>query len=84
MGNGNLANYGNSEVKEIIKDIYSISDEKTLKEKYLRLQDIYQDDRAYIGLHFSKMTTVSAKGVSKPVDNNWFNVFYGIENWNRK
>lgn len=84
MENGNLANYENNEVKEILRDIYSISDEKTLKEKYTRLQDIYQDDRPYIGLYFSKMTTVSVKGVSKPADNNWFDVFYGIENWNKK
>lgn len=84
MGSGNLANYGNSEAKEIIRDIYNISDEKLLKEKYLRLQDIYQDDRPYIGLYFSKMMTVSAKGVSKPVDSNWYDIFLGIENWNRK
>lgn len=84
MESGNLANYGNTEAREIIRDIYNISDEKLLKEKYMKLQDIYQDDRPYIGLYFSKMTTVSVKGVSKPVDTNWYDIFLGIENWKTK
>lgn len=83
-GDGNLSNYANSEVREILREIYSIGDQKTLKEKYDRLQSIYEDDRPYIGLYFNRMTVVSGKNVSTTLENNWFNVFYGIENWHRK
>lgn len=84
FGEGNLANYTNNEAQEILKDLFNISDEKVLKEKYKRLQKIYNDDRPYIGLYFSRMTTAYGKGVTATMNNNWFDIFYDIENWHRK
>ena len=68
----------------ILNEIYSITDEKTLKVKYERLQQIYEEDRPYIGLYFSRITTVSSKSVSLSGKTNWFNVFLDITNWHRR
>ena len=84
FGEGNLANYSNSEANEIIKELYNISDESILKEKYKKLQEIYLEERPYIGLHFNRLTTVYGKGVNASMSNNWFDVFYNIENWHSK
>lgn len=59
FGEGNLANYENSEALEILREIYSIADEKTFKEKYDILQKLYKEDRPYIGLYFNRQVLVS-------------------------
>ena len=41
---GNLANYTNEEAKGILGELYNITDEKILKEKYDRLKNIYIDE----------------------------------------
>lgn len=84
FGEGNLANYTNNEVKTILNDIKNISDTNALKEKYNRLQSIYQEDRAYIGLYFNKMTLIYGKNVSGTINPTWYNLFYNIDTWYRK
>ena len=61
FGEGNFANYNNEEAKKILNELYSIKDEKILKEKYTLLQNMYQTDRAYIGLYFNKSTLIYGK-----------------------
>ncbi len=81
---GNLANYTNEEAKGILEELYSITDEKILKEKYDRLKNIYIDERPYIGLYFSRVTTIFGKTLSINVNSNWSNPFYKIEEWHKR
>ena len=84
FGDRNLANYKNQEVSEILKDINNISDEKTYKEKYERLQQIYEEERPYIGLYFSRMAIIANKSLKLGTNQNWFNVYHSIANWYKK
>ncbi len=84
FGEDNIANYKNNEAFEILKDIYNISDEKTFKEKYEKLQNMYEEERPYIGLCFSKNTIIYTKSLSIPTNCSWFNMFYSIENWSKR
>ena len=84
FGEDNFANYTNEDAKSILSDVRNISDENMLKEKFNTLQSIYQDDRAYIGLYFNKITTVFSKSLSGTVSPTWYNLFYNIETWYRK
>lgn len=84
FGDENLANYSNNEAQNILREIYSISDTNILKEKYIRLQNIYQEDRAYIGLYFDKTTIIYNKSLLGTIEPNWYNYFYNIETWYRK
>ena len=84
FGENNLSNYTNDEAKQILRDLYNISDEKILKEKYERLQSLYEEDRPYIGLYFSRNVLIHGKKVTTTANSTWFSVFYDIENWNRK
>lgn len=79
-----MANYENDEVTQILKDLYSITDEKTLKEKYIKLQNIYEEDRPYIGLYYNRMTLIFGKNITTSSKSNWFNIFFDIENWHKK
>jgi len=46
---------------EILRELYSITDEKTLKEKYKKMQEIYEEDRPYIGLYYNRITLITRK-----------------------
>ncbi len=59
-----MANYTNNEASEILRELYSITDEKILKEKYERLQNLYEDERPYIGLYFNRRSSVYGKDIS--------------------
>jgi len=84
FGEDNLANYANEEAKNILKEINNISDINLLKEKYNRLQSIYLEDRAYIGLYFNKVTTIYSKNLMGTISPTWYNLFNNIETWYRK
>lgn len=84
FGEGNAANYSNNEALNILNEIYSIADEETLKEKYTELQNIYQNDRVYIGLYFNKTTIIYGNNLSGILKPNWYSYFYNMETWYRK
>lgn len=84
FGDGNLASYSNNEAESILNEVYNIKDENILKQKYLRLQEIYQVDRPYIGLYFNKVNLIYGKNVAGTVSPTWYNLFYNIETWYRK
>ncbi len=84
FGDDNLANYENGDATSILKELYSISDENTLKEKYNKLQSLYQDDRPYIGLYFSTITLINTKSFAGNINPTWYNPFYNIETCYRK
>ncbi len=84
FGEGNYANYTNTEALSILNELYSISDTETLKEKYETLQEIYKEDRAYIGLYFNKSAVIYSKSLLGTVSINWYSYFYNIETWYKK
>ncbi len=84
FGEENNANYTNDNANTILKELYSITDEKILKEKYYSLQNMYMDDVPYIGLCFNKSSVISTKELAGTISINWYNMFYNIETWYRK
>ena len=81
FGNNNMANYENSEVSSILKEVSNSTDEGILKEKYARLKEIYKTEVPYISLYFSKNVALYNTNLAGEVNPNWFNPFYNIENW---
>ena len=84
FGENNLANYHNDRAVELLNDTYTAKDEKTLREKYTELQQIYMEDVPFVSLYRNREYVVyntNLLGDQKP---NWFNVFYNIENWYRQ
>ncbi len=81
LGEGNMANYNNEEVRNIMNEVRNTTDENILKEKYLRLVEIYKTDSPYISLYNNKYTVVYNSGLVGEINPNWFYQFYGIEGW---
>ena len=81
FGDGNLANYLNEEVSNIMNEVKNTTDENVLKEKYERLIEIYKTDIPYISLYNNKYTVAYNSGLVGDITPNWFYQFYGIEGW---
>lgn len=81
FGEGNISNYVNDEVTNIINEVKNTTDENILKEKYARLSEIYKTDVPYISLYNNKYTVAYNSGLVGEITPNWFYQFYGIESW---
>lgn len=81
FGEGNLSNYSNEEVTNIMNEAKNTSDENVLKEKYKRLSEIYKAEIPYIGLYNNKYIVAYSSELVGDITPNWFNQFYGIEGW---
>lgn len=81
FGEGNMANYSNEEVSNIMNEVKNTTDENVLKEKYTRLAEIYKTDIPYISLYNNKYIVAYNSGLVGEITPNWFYQFYGIEGW---
>lgn len=81
FGEGNLANYSNEEVTDIMNEVKNTTDDNVLLEKYARLAEIYKSDIPYISLYNNKYTVAYSSEIVGEVTPNWFYQFYGIEGW---
>ena len=84
FGGGNIANYSNPEVSEIMNIIKNTSDENVLYEKYSRLYDIYLEEAPYIGLYRETDVIIYNQGLVGNITANAFNIYYNIEKWYRQ
>lgn len=81
FGDGNLANYSNDEVKEIMSYIDNITDEEELKSKYKKLYELYNNDVPYIGIARSKIYVITNTYLSGDIDSRWYYLFFNFKEW---
>ena len=81
FGEGNIANYTNEEVNNIMNQVKNTTDEAILKEKYTRLSEIYKNEIPYISLYNNKYTVAYNSELVGEITPNWYDAFYGIEGW---
>lgn len=80
---GNLQNYENAEMNQLVAEVKNITDAGLLKEKYKRIVEIYQEEMPFLGLYRNKQTIVKSQNLAgKIVGNNYFS-YYRLESWNR-
>lgn len=84
FGDGNIANYNNNEIAEIMNIVSNTSDENVLHEKYNRLYDIYLEEAPYIGLYRSTDILICNQSLVGNITANTFNIFHNIEKWYRR
>lgn len=84
LGDNNIANYTNDEIKTILNDIANIKDENLLKQKYNKLAEIYKTESPYKSLYINKKTIIFSKNLIGEITPNSYNIFYNIEKWYRE
>lgn len=84
FGNGNIANFSNSEVTEIMNQIANTTDENALYENYNKLYDIYLQEVPYIGLYRDTDMVIYNQSLVGNIKANAFNLYHNIEKWYRQ
>ena len=81
FGESNLANYSNEETKKIVEELNNITDEKILKEKFSKLEEIYKNDIPYISICTGKTMALFSDSLTGNINSNWFNLYNNIKSW---
>ena len=81
FGNNNLANYSNSEVNELLKELKNTTEEARLKEIYDIIYAKYTTDVPYISLYNNKIVTAFNNTLVGEFYPNWYYTFYNIDTW---
>lgn len=84
LGEGNIANYENEEMKTILEDLQSITDEETIKQKYQRIVAIYEDEVPYICLYRNKGKVVYNIKLTGEFNPTSYTAYYHFEKWYRQ
>ncbi len=81
IGDNNLSNYSNEEIRQLLKEAEDIKNYKDLKEKYNRIINVYDSEIPIIPLYFSTNNILYNSNLMGDITPNIYNVFYNIENW---
>ena len=84
FGEGNLANYYNEEVFDLINKVENTTDEGELYDSYRTIFDRYLDDVPYIGLYRNTDIVVYNQGLVGSISPNAFNLYHNIDKWYRQ
>lgn len=84
LGEENIANYENEEMKTILEDLQSITDEETIKQKYQRIVEIYEDEVPYICLYRNKGKVVYNIKLTGEFNPTSYTAYYHLEKWYRQ
>ncbi len=84
FGESNLANFSNVEANTIISEVKNITDEKIIKEKMQKLEEIYNTQVPYISLYRNKEIVAYSLKLVGDVTPNFYKLFYNINNWYRQ
>ena len=84
LGNNNIANYNNDEMKNLINDVKNITDENVLKEKYNKIIEIYEQDVPYICLYRNKLKVVYSMKLTGEYNPTNYTAYYNLDKWYRQ
>lgn len=84
LGEDNIGNYENEEIKNILFELENITDEKIIKEKYNRIIEIYEDEMPYICLYRNKSKVVYSMNLIGEFNPTNYTAYYNLEKWYRQ
>ena len=84
FGEGNLANYNNPEVLELIKKTENTTDEGVMYDSYRTIYQKYLEEVPYIGLYRNTNVVIYNQGLVGNISPNAFNLYHNIEKWYRQ
>ncbi len=81
---GNIANYENEEISNILEDLNNITDISLQKEKYKQMLNIYLKEAPYISLYRNQNLIAYNNDFRGDVTPNNYNIYYNFEQWYRE
>ena len=83
FGENNLQNYNNEELSRLLEDVKNIKEKNTLKEKYDRIIQIYNQELPFLSLYRNKTTVVKGQNLTGEIGPNSFFSYYNFHTWSR-
>ena len=84
LGEGNINNYSNEEVKTLLSEMGNITDQNLLQEKMKRLLEICKQEIPFIGLYRSQNQIVYSTSLIGDITPNNYSYFYHVNGWVRR
>jgi len=84
LGEDNISNYNNKEVLQLLGDVENIVDEKILKEKYNKIQHIYEEDVPQICLYRNINKVIYSMKMIGNFEPNSYTAYYNFNSWYRQ
>ena len=84
LGTGNISNYTNDEINQLIIDCNNIVDKSQLKEKYKRILEIYNDQKPFMSIARKKNLLAYNTNLTGNLRPSAYNIYNYIEKWYRK
>lgn len=84
LGEGNLAEYQNTEINSLLKEISTMSSEDAQKEAYQKIAETWRREVPYIGLYCNQVTVAYGQSVRGEVTPNNYSIFYQFSQWYRQ
>lgn len=84
FGAGNIANYNNDQINQILDIVKGSLDNNSLLENYKQLYDIYLNDMPYLFLYRETDMMVYNQTLCGTLTPTSFSIFHNVEKWYRK
>ena len=84
IGSGNISNYNNDEINQLITDSSNMDDTNQIKENYKRIIQIYNDEKPFMSIARKKNLLVYNTNLTGNLKPTPYNIYNYIEKWYRK
>lgn len=84
IGQGNISNYNNEEINQILTEVDNINDNNLLKEKYKKILEIYNNEKPFLSIARKKSLLVYNTNLTGNLKPTSYNIYNNIEKWYRK
>lgn len=84
LGENNLSQYQNNELKEKLDELENLNDEQEEKEILSDIIEIYENEIPFISLYYDTLTTIYSFNLKGEISPTSYNIYNNIENWYRE
>jgi len=84
ISTGNMSNYNNDEINQLISESSLIEDTNQIKEKYKRIEEIYNEERPFMSIARKKNLLVYNTNLTGNLRPTIYNIYNHIDKWYRK
>lgn len=84
LGEGNLANYENTQIDTLLKEVSTMSSEDLQKEAYRKIVETWRREVPYLGLYRNQAIVAYGQSVRGDVTPNNYSILYQFSQWYRQ
>ncbi|MGN1329805.1 MAG: ABC transporter substrate-binding protein [Clostridia bacterium] len=84
LGSGNISNYNNDEINQLLAESSVLEDAGQIKEKYKRIEEIYNEEKPFMSIARKKNLLVYNTNLTGNLKPTAYSIYNHIDKWYRK